>query len=209
MGKKSIAIFEGNSLLDTLQAVGLMMGQAKVKFVGRYFLGKEKVAAVVKGSTEEISSGVNFVQRELGRSSLLIGVLNEVPKNVLDVMLAPHKGFHPVCTVKEPALVERFQENDKIGSMVDPEDATTTPVPVPARSLEGDTSLSKKRKLRLGIVLEHFSKNRNRKITANDILKALPDFSKPTLGRDLDYLSKNGLIEKRSKGRGTFYIARH
>ena len=205
MVENTIAIFEGNSLLDALQAVGTMMGHAKVKLVGRYFLGNEKVATVVKGSAEEISSGIAFVKKEFGNLPLDIGVLTNVPKNILDVMLAPHEVFHPVCTVKEPEPIKIFQKSAKVESKSYSKVERPSTEPIPKVSFENVPGLTRKRKLRFAVIMNYFYSNKNRNITTNDISKARPEISKPALGRDLDYLAKRDLIEKNARGRGTFY----
>ena len=207
MSRNSIAIVESPDLASALKAVEIMVRRAKVTLMGRYFLGKEKVAAVVKGSTEEVDSAAVQVRREMGNISPKIGVIHDFPRKALDVMLAPHNNFQPVCTVRDFKLTDMpsvekgarsFSGAADTGSGMD-----STP---PAISLQNFPGLLDKRKKRLEEVLQYFWTNRNRKITSNGIVKSLTHISKPTLGRDLDFLSRKGLIVKRARGRATYYL---
>jgi hypothetical protein len=140
---------------------------------------------------------------------LKTGVIHDLPRKAMDVMLAPHDGFHPVFTVRESTPVEKLAIGKEVGSAADLEGLYIVMSPEgPTVSFERVQGLTSKRKKRLSEVLQYFWANKNRKITSNEVARSLDHILKPTLGRDLDYLSQCNLIGKEGRGRATYYLYR-
>ena len=207
MSRNSIAIVESPDLTSTLKAVEIMVSRARVTLMGRYFLGKEKVAAVMKGTSEEVDSAAIRVRTEMGNASPNIGIIHDFPRKALEIMLAPHNNFQPVCTVRDFKLTYMPSVNKGVKPLSGAADTGSaigsTP---PVISLKNFPGLLDKRKKRLEEVLQYFWVNRNRKITSNGIIQSLTHLSKPTLGRDLEFLARKGFIGKKARGRGTYYL---
>jgi len=207
MSKKSIAILESTSFLDALNAVGTLLGETKVTLAGRYLLGQGKVAIVFKGEPEAISSVISIVENRLGDMELKTGVIHDFPRKAMEMMLAPHDGFHPVFTVRESTPVEKLAVGKEVGTAADLDGLYIVMSPEgPTVSFERVSGLTSKRKKRLSEVLQYFWANKNQKITSNEVARSMDHIPKPTLGRDLDYLSQSNLIGKEGRGRATYYL---
>ncbi len=209
MSKKSIAILESTSFIDALNAVGTLLSEVKVTLAGRYFLGEGKVAIVFKGEPEAITSIISIAENRMGNLELNTGAVHDLPRKAMEVLLAPHNGFHPVFTVRESTPVEKLAIGKEVGTAADIEGLYIVMSPQgPTVSFERVPGLTSKRKKRLSEVLQYFWANKNRKITSNEVARILDHIPKPTLGRDLDYLSQCSLIGKEGRGRATYYLYR-
>ena len=172
-------------------------------------MGQGKVAIVFKGEPDAISSVKSILENRMGDVELKTGVIHNLPKKAMDVMLAPHDGFHPVFTVRESTPVEKIVIGKEVGSAADLDGLFIVMSPEgPTVSFERVSGLTSKRKKRLSEVLQYFWANKKRKITSNEIARSLDQIPKPTLGRDLDYLSQFKLIGKEGRGRATYYLYR-
>lgn len=228
MRKNNIAIIESKGLLDTLKAVDIMTSRQKVKLIGRYFLGRGNVAAVVEGPAKEISVAISLIEKQSDHLDVRAGIIPDVSQSVLDVMLKERlrgRAPLPVKRRKEPPVPKERKTSppptpkrkertapapDKekvIPSACDLEEVQPKKGPAGKRvSFEDVSGLSGKRKKRFRRIMDYFIANKDRRVTAKEVRKALPDISKGALGRDLSYLAKHSLILKKGRGRGTFYL---